>query len=256
MSQRDRILSVGIDRGARAELGAAILSRIHEGVGGFVCFANVHMLHLASRDADLRSALDAAFYVAPDGMPLARWLSWTGDGQERVSGMSAFPRLLDLAARENVPVAFFGDDAATLDALRAKATLESPTLRIVAALDPERGEIPFSSDPDSIRKLRESGAKLIFVALGCPKQELWMARYQDQLPAVLLGVGNAFRTWLGREKRPPLWVRRFSLEWAFRLWQDPARLWKRYLVSNAWFLWQLLRIAIGRIPLFHHARQG
>lgn len=241
MNGRERVLSVGIDRGGFGELVRAIVRRIAEGRGGYVCFANVHMLHLASRDPELAGALERAFRVLPDGMPLARWLSRTGTRQERVEGMAAFPHLLDVASRQGIPVALFGADQATLAALRAKASVEFPELVIAAAIAPEQGDVPFPSDPASIRALRASGARLVFVALGCPKQELWMARHADTIPAVMLGVGNAFRTWLGWEKRPPRWMRRASLEWLFRLIQDPGRLWRRYLVSNAWFAGHVLR---------------
>lgn len=241
MSGRERVLSVGVDRGGFGELVRAIVRRIAEGRGGYVCFANVHMLHLASRDPELARALEQAFRVLPDGMPLARWLSRRGAVQERVEGMAAFPHLLGVASRQGIPVAFFGSDETTLAALRAKARAELPELDIVATLAPELGNVPFPSDPVSLPALRDSGARLIFVALGCPKQELWMARYADTIPAVMLGVGNAFRTWLGWEKRPPRWMRRASLEWLFRLTQDPGRLWRRYLVSNAWFAVHVLR---------------
>jgi N-acetylglucosaminyldiphosphoundecaprenol N-acetyl-beta-D-mannosaminyltransferase len=241
MRTRERILSVGIDRGGVDDLVASIQERIAKGPGGYVCFANVHMLQLASRDPELSQVLGRAFRVLPDGMPLARWLSRTGATQERVDGMSVFPHLLEVASRQGIPVAFFGADESTLDALRTKAAQELPGLEIVAAIAPEQGKPPFPSDPTSVRVLRESGAQLVFVALGCPKQELWMDLHCDSIPAVMLGVGNAFRTWLGWEKRPPRWVRRASLEWMYRLFQDPARLWRRYLSSNAWFLSAVLR---------------
>lgn len=241
MSGREMVLAVGIDRGGWDDLVAALLDRLSRGEGGYVCFANVHMLHLASRDPVLARALGRALRVLPDGMPLARWLSRTGEVQERVEGMSAFPKLLEVARRQGVPVAFVGADEATLAALHTKVADELPGLDVAASIAPEFGAVPFPSDPATIAALRGSGAKLVFVALGCPKQELWMARHSEAIPAVMLGVGNAFRTWLGWEKRPPHWVRRASLEWAFRLWQDPARLWRRYLASNLWFLGQWIR---------------
>ena len=236
MNTREQILSIGVDRGGWNDLFVAIRSRVLSGQGGSVCFANVHMLHQASRDDRVRAALDAAFRVVPDGTPLAWWLSRTGALQERLEGMSAFPRLLDLAAAEEIPVAFFGSDEATLEAVRAKARRELPALRIVEAIVPGWGAPPFPDDETSLERLRASGARLVFVALGCPKQELWMGLYASCLPAVSLGVGNALRTWVGWEKRPLPWVRRLGLEWLFRLAQDPVRLGPRYLVSNAWFL--------------------
>lgn len=236
MIPRDRILSVPVDRGDPEVMLASIVERSRSGVPGTVCFANVHTLHRARRDPTLLAALESSFLVAPDGMPLARLLSWTGRRQRRFEGMAAFPELLSRAAREGVPVALFGDDPDVLAAVREKARRELPSLRIVEAASPRMGELPFSDDADHVRRLAESGAAMVFVALGCPKQEIWMADHADSIPAVLLGVGNALRVWIGRERRAPVWMRGLCLEWSVRLWQNPSRMWRRYLVSNAWFL--------------------
>lgn len=251
VNPRDRILSVPVDRGAPDAMLASIVERSRRGIGGTVCFANVHALHLARRDPELMGALESSFLVAPDGMPLAGLHSWTGPRQERVDGMSAFPALLERAADSGIPVALFGDAPDVLAAVREKARRRFPTLRIVEAISPAMAELPFPDDADHVRRLAASGAGMVFVALGCPKQELWMSRHAGAIPAVLLGVGNAFRTWVGLERRAPVWMRRAGLEWCVRLWQDPSRLWKRYLVSNAWFLvaasaWLVSR-RIGRV---------
>lgn len=236
MIPRDRILSVPVDRVDPGALLAAVADRARSTLGGVVCFANVHALHLARRDPSLLAALESSFLVAPDGMPLARLLSWTGPRQERVDGMSAFPALLAQAADEGIPVALFGDTPEVLAAVREQAGRELPALRIVEAISPRMGDLPFPDDDDHRRRLVTSGARMVFVALGCPKQEIWMARHAAVIPAVLLGVGNAFRAWVGFERRAPVWMRRMGLEWSVRLCQDPSRLWRRYLVSNAWFL--------------------
>lgn len=247
MSVRDRILSVAVDRGSRDRMRSAILERAVSRAPGHVCFANVHMLHQASRRPEVAAALASSFLVAPDGMPLAVFLSRVGARQERIEGMSMFPALLADAAREGVAVALFGSDSWTLEAVRVKAALEFPGLRIVESISPTHAELPFSDDSESVRRLAASGAGLVFVALGCPKQELWMAANSASIPAVVLGIGNALRTWLGWEKRAPLWMRGLCLEWLARLAQDPGRLWRRYLVSNSWFLAKAAReIVSGR----------
>lgn len=236
VNPRDRILSVPVDRGDPEAMLAGIVERSRSGGGGTVCFANVHALHLARRDPSLMNALESSFLVAPDGMPLARLLSWTGPRQERMDGMSAFPALLAKAASEGHPVALFGETPDVLAAVREKARRELPSLRIVEAISPKVGDLPFPDDDDHVRRLAASGAEMVFVALGCPKQEIWMSHHATAVPAVLLGVGNALRVWVGLERRAPIWMRRIGLEWCVRLWQNPSRLWRRYLVSNAWFL--------------------
>ncbi len=236
VNPRDRVLSVPVDRGDPEAMLAAIVERSRSGVPGTVCFANVHTLHRARRDPSLLSALESSFLVAPDGMPLSWLLSWTGRQQRRFDGMSAFPALLAEAADEGHSVALFGDTPEVLAAVREKARRELPALRIVEAISPRVGALPFPDAADHARRLAASGAAMVFVALGCPKQEIWMADHADSIPAVLLGVGNALRVWVGLERRAPVWMRRIGLEWCVRLWQNPSRLWMRYLVSNAWFL--------------------
>jgi len=250
MIVRDRILSAPVDRGRPEEMLEAILSKATEREPAYVCFANVHSLHRASFDLGFRAALDASFLVAPDGMPVARALSFVGARQERFEGMTVFVELMEHAARRGIPVAFFGADRATMDALVAKAAVEHPDLRIVEVVAPGMETLPFSDNDSYVRKLSGCGAGMVFVALGCPKQELWMHRHAREIPAVMLGVGNAMRTWVGLEKRAPVWMRRLCLEWSVRLVQDPRRLWKRYLVTNSWFVFAglprlLLRRAKG-----------
>lgn len=243
--RRDRILSIPVDRIAMAELVDEAATRARLGGAGRVCFANVHMLKTARSLPELRAALESSLFVAPDGAPVAALLSLSGPRQERVDGMGVFPRLLEAAARERLPVALYGDTPEVLAEVRAKAARELPDLGIVAAISPARGELPLPGETEHVRQLAASGARMVFVALGCPKQEIWMARHASEFPGIVFGVGNAFRTWIGMERRPPEWVRRAGMEWLSRLCQNPSRLWKRYLVSNAWFAfvapWWLVR---------------
>lgn len=236
MIWRDRILSAPVDRGRPEEMREAIVAKAVARQSGHVCFANVHALHSASKDREFLEALESSFLVAPDGMPVARALSLVGPRQERWEGMSAFPQMMELAASRRISIALFGSDRATLDAVIAKAAIEIPGLRIVEAIAPPPGELPFLDDDSHTAALAQCGAGIVFVALGCPKQELWMHGHRERVPAVMLGVGNALRAWLGLEKRAPAWVRGLCLEWVVRFAQDPRRLWKRYLVSNSWFV--------------------
>ncbi len=201
----------------------------------FVCFANVHMAIEAYRHPDFAGQVNSASMVVADGVPLLGWLrSISRVRQERIAGMDAFPDLIRLAAHNGLKVYFFGTTVDLLERIRIKTNRLYPDLTIAGTFSP-----PFdkSLDEDSyVEQINASGADIVFVALGCPKQEKWMARNSHRIRAVLLGVGGAFPVYAGISKRAPKFMQRFGLEWLFRLLQEPRRLFTRYLVTNSVFL--------------------
>ncbi|QQS05546.1 MAG: WecB/TagA/CpsF family glycosyltransferase [Fibrobacterota bacterium] len=233
--RRFSVMGARVDAGSMQEMDAEIL-RLSQAKGcSRVCFANAHMVVESWRDPSLRTAMEEADIVCPDGMPIARLLRRHFPGQMRVEGMAAFPRLLEAASRQGIAVGFFGSTPAVQEAMREKAARELPNLRVVLSEAPPFGEFDEAQRARQLDKVRQSGAKLVFVGLGCPRQELWMAAARD-LDACLLGVGNAFEVWLGHRRRAPAWAREACLEWAFRLVQEPRRLAGRYARSNLLFL--------------------
>lgn len=232
---RHRVMDAPVDAGTIEEMDTEILRLAATPGPSMVCFANVHMVVESWRHAPLRSAMERADLVCPDGMPIVRLLRTLAPGQRRVEGMAAFPRLLQAASRLGVPVGFFGTTSELQEALRAKVARDLPELRLVLADAPPFAPFDVAERSRQTDNIRRSGAKLVFVALGCPRQELWMADVRD-VDACLLGVGNAFEVWLGRRRRAPKWAQDVCLEWAFRLAQDPLRLVGRYLRSNLLFL--------------------
>jgi N-acetylglucosaminyldiphosphoundecaprenol N-acetyl-beta-D-mannosaminyltransferase len=233
--RRDHVLGSRVDAGPRSEFLRRILSLAQEDRTSRVQFANVHMVVESARNPPLRAAMEDADLVCPDGMPIARLLARREDGSDRLEGMSAFPELLSLAESAGVPVALFGSSPAVLEKVVDKIRLDHPDLRLALSFSP-----PFGADLDAnisthAARLRESGARLVFVALGCPRQELWMSRVRD-VPACFLGVGNAFEIYAGLRRRAPVWARSLCLEWLFRWVQEPRRLGRRYAYTNARFL--------------------
>jgi N-acetylglucosaminyldiphosphoundecaprenol N-acetyl-beta-D-mannosaminyltransferase len=190
------------------------------------------------RNPLLREAMENADLVCPDGMPIVRLLSRRGDGTERLEGMSAFPEILKLAEASGVSVALFGSTPSVIEATTDKIRRDYPGLRLVLSLSPSFGAALDTDHSEHTVRLRESGARLVFVALGCPRQELWMDRVRD-VPACFLGVGNAFEVYAGLRRRAPVWARSLCLEWLFRLAQEPRRLGWRYAFTNARFLLSL-----------------
>lgn len=194
-----------------------------------VCVANVHMLMEAHSNRDFASVLETADLVTPDGMPLVWLMNLMGvSNQDRVAGMDILIALCDRASTENIGVFFLGSQSEILDRMSTRLEQDFPGLKRVG-MEP----LPFrpmtpAEDEAIIRKINKSGAGVVFVSLGCPKQELWMHQHRGKIQAVMVGLGGAFPVYAGVHKWAPGWVRRWGFEWCYRLIQEPRRLWKRY----------------------------
>jgi N-acetylglucosaminyldiphosphoundecaprenol N-acetyl-beta-D-mannosaminyltransferase len=197
--------------------------------GRTVCLANVHMLMESYRHEEFAGVLESADLVAPDGMPLVWMLRQMGaHNQDRVAGMDVFLRLCRLSSLCKIKIFFLGAQREVLEQMRKRLEVEFPNMEI-AGMEP----LPFrpltpAEDEALIEKINSSGAGLVFVCLGCPKQEYWMVRHQDKIQAVMLGVGAVFPLYAGLQKRAPRIIRDSGLEWLYRLIQEPQRLWTRY----------------------------
>ncbi|MBD2000324.1 WecB/TagA/CpsF family glycosyltransferase [Oculatella sp. FACHB-28] len=203
-----------------------------------VCVANVHMVTEAYLNQDFSKVLKSADLVTPDGMPLVWMMKLLGvRDQDRVAGLDILLALCKAAPSTDVGLFFVGSETPILDQMRAKLNQEFPDLQI-AGMEP----LPFrpltpAEDEALIQKINASGAGVVLVSLGCPKQERWMAEHKDKIHAVMIGLGGAFPVYAGICKRAPRWVREMGLEWFYRLIQEPRRLWKRYSTTIPLFLW-------------------
>ena len=200
-------------------------------------FCNVHSVMTARRDRDVRDALDAMDMANPDGMPLVWTLRRRGHAsQPRVYG----PDLMEHALPHGVALGwrhfFFGTTDETLDRLTESARRLAPGVRIVGRYAPPYRPLTASEEDDVVERILSSGANVVWVGLGMPKQELWMHRVRERLPGTsLLGVGAAFDLLSGTVPQAPDWIQDRGLEWAYRLWREPRRLWRRYLINNPTF---------------------
>jgi len=220
---------------------------VDAGRSAFVCFANVHGVVLARRDAELRRAYAEALLVAPDGMPLVWVGRRAGVAVERVYGPDMALEAVGLAARRGWPVYFFGGGTGVARSFAERARALHPALTIAGVETPPFAPLDAERVTREATAIARSGARVALVGLGCPKQEIWMRLAMPHAPAVLmLGVGAAFDFHAGRVSQAPRWMRRAGLEWAFRLSREPRRLWYRYLVYNPRFLFhitmQMLRV--------------
>ena len=216
--------------------------------GGLVCVANVDMLTRAKRTPRLAQLMQGARAVVTDGMPLVwvlRRLQGRADAA-RVYGPGLVLALCQRAAEQATSVFFYGGTPDELTLLQANLRSQFPALRIAGAVSPPMlaAEPPF--DAAITAQINASGASVVFVGLGCPKQEFWMDTHQHALKPIALGVGLAFALIAGTKRQAPVWMRNAGLEWLFRLGQEPGRLWKRYLIGNSLFIWYTLRDCISR----------
>lgn len=204
----------------------------------FVCCANVHMLMEAQQQPKFNHVVNSADIVTPDGKPLSLLMKYQhGLSQERICGMDLFADILAAAEQKDLSVFFYGSTANVLDLINTKARIQFPKLKIAGSYSPPFRPLTSEEDDAVVDMINASGANLVFVSLGCPKQENWMFDHKDKVHACMIGLGQAFLTYIGLEKRLPKWARNLSLEWLYRLYLEPKRLWRRYLIGNSMFLY-------------------
>lgn len=202
----------------------------------YVTICNVHVVVSASRDAAYRDIINGSDMATPDGAPVAWMLRRQGfAGQRRISGPDLMWALCERAAAESLPVYCYGSTEATLGLLEERMGAAFPGLRVMMESPPFRALSP-EEDAAAVDRINTSGAGIVFVGLGCPKQERWMAEHRGKVNAVMIGVGAAFDFHAGTVQRAPAWMRDNGLEWLHRLLSEPGRLWKRYLVTNTLFI--------------------
>ncbi len=213
---------------------------------GFVCFANVHMVVEAYKDNTFKNDLQKARYIFPDGQPLTVFCRWFGHTrQERVSGMDFMPALLQKANEQGARVYLYGSTPEVLAKLAERIKSAYPRAVLAGAISPPFRTLSADETDGYIKQINDSAPHFVLVALGCPKQEKWMARHYTAINAPLLGVGGAFPVIAGTQKRAPLWMQHFALEWLYRLIQEPRRMFSRYLYTNSLFFWLVLKKLLG-----------
>ena len=250
------VLDVPVTRAGLGQVAEWVMECARRGLPARVAVAPVHNLVVARQDPEHLEALRSCQVVTADGQPV-RWamnlLREKGEPPlaRRVYGPDLTLELCRAAAREGMPVYFFGSAPAVLEKLLARLGGGIPGLRVFghapgkialptahpSSLGGERAGGREVYDPeDDLEKIRSSGAKILFVGLGCPKQERWIHLYAQRAGMPCLGVGAAFDFHAGTLAQAPAWMQARGLEWLFRLGREPARLWKRYLVGNSLFL--------------------
>lgn len=218
--------------------------------GNYVVVANTHVVMESRQNPALKKAVSEASMVIPDGMPLVIAARWRGFPlKTRADGPGLMAKALGEAPYSQWRHFFYGSTTQVLDALCA----HFPEARIVGSYAPPFRKLSHDEDVRVVEMINRSNADVLWVGLGCPKQECWMVEHRERLNVpVMLGVGQAFEILAGVKPRAPRWMQNTGLEWLYRLIKEPRRLWKRYLINNNLFLYYLLREQI-KIALQKHS---
>ena len=233
----NRILGVNIAVTNMQETVNLIEAQIEDLQGKFICLSNVHTTVMAQEDEEYRKVQNSAFLALPDGSPLALVQRIRGYKEaEQVPGPDLMPALWKATENTGISHYFYGSSQETIDRLKAELEKKYPGLAIAGMESPPFRPLTEEEDREAVRRINASGASVVWVGLGAPKQEKWMYAHQGKINALMLGVGAGFDFHAGTVRRAPAWMRSHYLEWLYRLIQDPKRLWKRYVGTNAKFL--------------------
>jgi N-acetylglucosaminyldiphosphoundecaprenol N-acetyl-beta-D-mannosaminyltransferase len=246
---RFNVLGVGVSALTLPQAVALVLAARGRRPAGYVCLCTVHGVSEARRDPAYRRILNASYLTTPDGMPLV-WLGPRGTG--RVYGPDLLLAVCDAGRAVGLRHHFLGGGPGVADALQRNLRRRFPGLAVAGTCTPPYR--PFNDAEAAAWRadVARTRPDVVWVGLGTPKQERFMAEFAPQLDAgLLIGVGAAFDFHAGRVRQAPRWIQRGGLEWLFRLAVEPRGLWRRYLVNNPRFLLRVLAQRTGwkRYPL-------
>lgn len=236
--QMHRILGVTIAGTNPAEAVDCIQQNARSWRGEYVCIANVHTTVMAYDDPAYAAIQNGAVLALPDGGPIASLMRRRGDSAAaRVAGPDLMAALLQRGMADSSRHFFYGGSEETLAMLRTALLERFPGLTVAGMISPPFRPLTAEEDAEYTQQIAEARPDYVWVGLGAPKQEQWMAAHKGRIPALMIGTGAAFDFLAGTVKRAPHWMQAHSLEWLYRITQDPRRLIGRYLRTNTRFLW-------------------
>lgn len=206
--------------------------------GDYICVANVHTTVTAYEDESYRSIQNGGIMAIPDGGPLSSLGRKRGaTNMERTTGPSYMGEVLKESVSQGWTHYFYGSSQETLDKLKSALEKKYPGLKIAGMYSPPFRPMTDEEDQTIVEAINKTSPDFLWVGLGAPKQEIWMAAHQGKVKGLMVGVGAAFDYYAGNIERAPEWMQKSNLEWVYRLLQDPKRLFKRYMVTNSKFIW-------------------
>lgn len=236
LNSRD-VLGMRVDATSYKDAAHRVSLWARERRSAYVCVASVHMVMEAFDSAPFREVVNKADLVTPDGRPLVWALKGLGVKEaSQVRGTDLTASVVERAALEGIPVGLYGGTPELLESFVKVLRGRYPGIEVACKIAPPFRPLSAEEDEKVTRDIVASGARILLVGIGCPKQERWMAAHKGLIPAVMLGVGAAFDFHTGRIRQAPRWMQATGLEWIFRLMMDPKRLWKRYAKHNPRFV--------------------
>lgn len=238
MLERVNILGVGVSAINMGEALDTIDGWIAGGERSYVCVCPVHSVMECRRSEEVRRVFNQAGMVTPDGMPLVWVARWSGHPEvDRVYGPDLMLAVLERARHRHF---FYGGGPGVAKRLAERMAARFPGLDVAGYFEPPFAPLGDLCTPEAAAKINATRPDVVWVGMSSPKQDLWMARMRPVLDApVLIAVGAAFDFHTGAVRQAPRWMQRSGLEWLFRLGAEPRRLWRRYLIDNPWFIWDL-----------------
>ena len=213
----------------------------------YICITNAHSLVTATQEPEFAEVVRRADMSTPDGVSVTWMLRWQGaPDQRRLTGPDLMWQYCEQAASRGEGIFLYGSSPDTLERLQCRLRAAFPGLVIAGALSPPFRPLTAEEDEAQVRLINASGASTVWVGLGCPKQERWMAAHRGRIQAVMVGVGAAFDFHAGTIRRAPVWMQNIGLEWLHRVMSEPRRLWRRYLVTNTLFVVKAARQLLHR----------
>lgn len=247
-NDRLEVLGVGISPLNLSRATGQIESWITDARREYVCLCTVHGVMESQKSERVRDAFNRAGMVTPDGMPLVWLLRRSGHhDSKRVYGpdlmLATIARGIDRGWRHYL----YGGRDDVVDRLVSNLSMRYPEMKVVGRSAPPIAPVEDLASDQTAQKINQVRPDIVWVGLGSPKQDLWMAAMRGRLTAsVLVGVGAAFDIHAGSLRQAPGWMREGGFEWAFRLSQEPRRLWRRYLINNPWFIYEITRKSLRR----------
>lgn len=232
------ILGVNINVTNMQDTVKVITENLESIKGDYICVSNVHTTVTAYEDKLYRDIQNGGFMALPDGKPLSLISRKRGfKGAERVTGPDLMEELFKVSEEKGYKHYFYGSTQETLNILKIKLNNKYPKMKIVGMYSPPFRKLTEKEDADIIEKINKTNPDFIWVGLGAPKQEIWMSKHKNKVQGLMLGVGAGFDYHAGNISRAPKWMQSISLEWLYRLLQDPQRLFYRYFTTNLKFIY-------------------
>jgi N-acetylglucosaminyldiphosphoundecaprenol N-acetyl-beta-D-mannosaminyltransferase len=245
---QQKVITMDVDVTTLGSAVDKVLNLVGLDRGAYVCVSNVHMCMETFDSSSFCSVVNQADLVIPDGKTLSYAQKLLGHkNAAQVRGQDIMNALCDLSGIKDLNVGFYGGSSdAILDLVKSNLLKQFPDIKIAYSYSPPFRPLSVEEDLKVVEQISTSKVDVLFVGIGCPKQEIWMAEHKEKLNCVMLGVGAAFDFVAGNKNHAPRWIQSMGLEWLFRLLSEPRRLWKRYLKQNPRFVWYFTLQLLGK----------